>query len=132
MKLKTLLIIKAIVAFCLGISMLIAPNFLYSIFGASLAAGGIFAAREYGAAMIGILMLTWFARNSQLSDARWAIVLALCVYDAVGVLVTLIAIFAGVYKSTGMADRCSLHVLCRRIWIFSSQTSSESSRELNL
>ena len=101
MKLKTLLIIKAIVAFCLGTSMLIAPNFLYSIFGASLAAGGTFAAREYGAAMIGILMLTWFARNSQESDARWAIVLALCVYDAVGVLVTLIAIFSGAISPLG-------------------------------
>ncbi len=101
MKLKTLLIIKAIVAFCLGIPILIVPNFLYSIFGASLAAGGIFAAREYGAAMIGILMLTWFARNAQESDARWAIILALCVYDAVGVLVTLIAIFAGALNPLG-------------------------------
>ena len=101
MKLKTLLIIKSIVAFCLGISIVIAPNFMYSFFGASLAAGGIFAAREYGAAMIGILMLAWFARNSQESDARWAIVLALCVYDAIGVLVTLIAIFAGALNPLG-------------------------------
>jgi hypothetical protein len=101
MKLKTLLIIKAIVALCLGIPVLIVPVFMYSIFGASLSAGSIFPAREYGAAMIGILMLTWFARNSQESDARWAIVLALCVYDAVGVLVTLIAIFAGALNPLG-------------------------------
>jgi hypothetical protein len=95
MKLKTLLIIKAIVCLCLGLPILFVPNFVYSIFGASLAAGGVFAAREYGAAMIGILMLTWFARNSQESDARWAIVLALCVYDAIGFVVTLIAIISG-------------------------------------
>ncbi len=95
MKLKTLLIIKAVVCLCLGISILIVPDFIYSIFGASLAAGGVFAAREYGASMIGNLMLTWFARNAQVSDTRWAIVLALCIYDAVGVVVTLIAIFSG-------------------------------------
>ena len=101
MKLKTLLIIKAAVCLCLGLSILIAPDFIYSIFGAALAAGGAFAAREYAASIMGNLMLTWFARNSQESDARWAIVLALCVYDAVGFIVTLIAMFTGVLNSLG-------------------------------
>ena len=95
MKLKTLLIIKAAVCLCFGIPVLLVPNFIYSIFGATLAAGGVFAAREYGASLIGNLMLTWFARNSQESEARWAIILALCVYDAIGVIVTLIAIISG-------------------------------------
>ena len=101
MKLKTLLIIKAIVCLCLGIPILLFPNFIYSIFGATLAAGGVFAAREYGASMMGNLMLTWFARNSQESDARWAIVLALFVYDAVGFIIALIAIISGAINSLG-------------------------------
>ena len=101
MKLKTLLIIKAIVCLCFGIPILLVPDFIYSIFGATLAAGGVFAAREYGASLIGNLMLTWFARNSQESDARWAIVLALFVYDAVGFIVTLIAIVSGALNSLG-------------------------------
>jgi hypothetical protein len=101
MKLKTLLIIKAAVCLCLGLPILFAPDFIYSIFGATLAAGGTFAAREYAASMIGNLMLTWFARNSQVSDAKWAMILALCVYDAVGFLVTLIAIFTGAINSLG-------------------------------
>ena len=95
MKLKTLMIIKAIVCLCLGIPILIVPNFIYSIFGASLTLGGVFAAREYGASMMGNLMLTWFARNSQESEARWAIILALFVYDAFGFFVTLLAIISG-------------------------------------
>lgn len=101
MKLKTLLIIKAIVCLCLGIPILLIPNFVYSIFGATLAAGGVFAAREYGASMIGNLMLTWFARNSQESEARWAIILALFVYDAIGFVVTLIAILTNALNSLG-------------------------------
>ena len=101
MKLKTLLIIKAIVCLCLGIPILLVPNFIYSIFGATLAAGGIFAAREYGASMMGNMMLTWFARNSQESDARWAIVLALFIYDAIGFIVALIAVLAGSLNSLG-------------------------------
>jgi hypothetical protein len=95
MKLKMLMIIKAIVCLCLGIPILLVPNFIYSIFGASLAVGGVFAAREYGASMMGNLMLTWFARNSQESETRWAIILALFVYDAIGFVITLIAIISG-------------------------------------
>ena len=101
MKLKTLLIIKAIVCLCLGLPILMVPNFVYSIFGATLAAGGVFAAREYGASMMGNLMLSWFARNSQESEARWAIILALFVYDAVGFVVSLIAILSGGINSLG-------------------------------
>ncbi|MBN2763315.1 MAG: hypothetical protein JXR41_09510 [Bacteroidales bacterium] len=101
MKLKTLLIIKAIVCLCLGIPILIVPNFVYSIFGASLAAGGVFAAREYGASMMGNLMLTWFARDAQQSQARWAIILALFVYDAVGFIVSLIAVIAKAINPLG-------------------------------
>jgi hypothetical protein len=99
MKLKTLLIIKAVVCLCLGLPILIVPNFIYSIFGATLAAGGVFAAREYGASLMGNLMLTWFAKDSEESKARWAIILALCVYDAIGVIVTLVAIISGACNS---------------------------------
>lgn len=101
MKLKTLLIIKAIVCLCLGIPILIIPDFIYSLFGVSLTAGGVFAAREYGASMMGNLMLTWFARNSQESDARSAIVLALFVYDAIGFVVALMVTIAGIMNPLG-------------------------------
>jgi len=101
MKLKTLLIIKAAVCLCLGIPILIVPNLIYSIFGASLTVGGVFAAREYGSSMMGNLMLTWFARNSQESETRWVIILALFVYDAVGFIVTLLAIISGDLNALG-------------------------------
>ena len=101
MKLKTLLIIKAIVCLCLGIAILVVPNFVYSIFGATLAAGGVFAAREYGASMMGNLMLTWFARNASESVARLAIIRALFVYDGIGFVVTLMALSAGILNSLG-------------------------------
>jgi len=99
MRLKTLLVIKAVVCLCLGLPILIVPNFIYSIFGATLAAGGVFAATEYGASLIGNSMLTWFAQDSQESKARWAIILALCVYDAIGVIVTLVVIISGACNS---------------------------------
>lgn len=63
--------------------------------------GRVFAAREYGASLIGNLMLTWFARNAIESDARRAIILGLCVYDAIGFVITLISQITGVLGPLG-------------------------------
>jgi hypothetical protein len=101
MTFRTVMILKAIVCLVLGVPILIAPVFIYSLFGASLSAGGVFAAREYGAALIGILMITWFARNAVASEPRWAIALGLCVYDAIGFVVTLLALSTGVLGPLG-------------------------------
>lgn len=101
MKFSTFMIIKAAVCLVLGALILIVPDFTYSIFGATLAAGGVFAAREYGASLIGNLCVTWFARNAHESEARRAIILGLCIYDAIGVVATLIALLAGALNALG-------------------------------
>ena len=101
MKLSTLMIIKAIVCLSLGSLLLLAPGFTYSLFGTTLNDGGMFAAREYGAALIGTLFLTLYARNAAESRARRAIILDLFVYDAIGVVITLVAQFTGVFNILG-------------------------------
>jgi hypothetical protein len=101
MSLKTLMLIKAAVCAVLGAIILIVPTFLYSLFGAELSDGGIFAAREYGAALIGNMLVTWIARSAVESTARRAIIIGLCVYDAVGFVVTLIATLTGVLNPLG-------------------------------
>lgn len=103
MKFQTLMIIKSAVCLFLGVPILLAPVFLYSLFGAALTAAGVFAAREYGASLIGNMLLTWFARKAPESEARRAIVLGLCVYDAIGVVITLVAQIAGVLGPLGWA-----------------------------
>ena len=64
MKFQTLMIIKAVVCLLLGVPILLMPDFMYSIFGITLGPGAAVAAREYGAALIGTLLITWFARNA--------------------------------------------------------------------
>jgi len=61
----------------------------------------MFAAREYGAAMIGTLLLTYLARNVAASDAKRAILLDLLVYDAIGVVITVVAILSQVLNALG-------------------------------
>ena len=103
MNFKNLMIIKALVCLAFGILLLAIPDKLLSIFGAVLSDGGMFTAREYGAALFGNLFLCWFARNALESDARKAITLALFVYDLIAFVMTTITVIAGVLNVLGWA-----------------------------
>jgi hypothetical protein len=99
MTFRSLLIIKAIVCLFFGVFLLAAPGLIFGILGATLNASGMFAAREYGAAMIGTLLLAWFAQHVKVADARRAILLDLLVYDGIGVVITLVAVVSGVLST---------------------------------
>lgn len=101
MTFRTLLIIKAAVCLCFGAVLLLAPVWLLGLLGASPGPGGAFPAREYGAALIGTLLLTWFAKDVTAADARGAILLDLLVYDAIGVIITLLVVLSGVLNALG-------------------------------
>jgi hypothetical protein len=51
--------------------------------------------------MGGTLMLSWFGRNAVQSAARRPILLHLLVYDAIGVVVTVLAVLSGVLNMLG-------------------------------
>ncbi len=101
MSFKNLMVIKALVCLAFGILLLAIPDRLLSIFGATLSVGGMFTAREYGAALFGNLFLCWFARNATESDTRKAIILALFVYDLIGFIMTTITVVVGVLNPLG-------------------------------
>jgi hypothetical protein len=105
-KFKTLMVIKAAVSFIFGIPMAIVPCKLLPIFGVTLAPGGRFTARCYGAALIGFVMLCWFARNAEKSDTRRAIIISLFVYDLVGFIVALYSQLKGVMNGLGWLVVC--------------------------
>jgi hypothetical protein len=95
MKLKTLLIIKAIVCLGFGPLLLFVPAWLLDILGTSFGPGAAFTARLYGAALFGNLLLTWLARKTEDATARRAISWHLFLYDAIGLVVTLALLFSG-------------------------------------
>jgi hypothetical protein len=104
MKFRTMMIIKAVVCLCFGTLIMVAPVFSYNLLlGLQLDPAGAFAGREYAASMIGILMIAWFARNVPESTERWAIALGLCVYDALGFVITLVAEIMGLLSPMGWA-----------------------------
>ena len=95
MKFKTVMIIKAIVCLGFGPLLLFVPAWLLNLLGTSFGPGAALTAREYGAALIGNLFLTWLARNAEDSVARRAIIWNLFIYDAIALIVTLIIQFSG-------------------------------------
>ena len=103
MTFRTLLIIKAIVCLGFGLFLLFAPVVLVGLLGTTLNDGGMFTAREYGAALIGTLLLTWFARNVKAADARGAILLDLLIYDLIGAVTTFLVVLSGVLNALGWA-----------------------------
>jgi hypothetical protein len=96
MTFRTLLIIKAVVCLVFGLFLLLAPGTLLNLLGTTLNDGGTFTAREYGAALIGTLLLTWFAKDVKAADARGAILLDLLIYDLIGMVVTSLVVLSGV------------------------------------
>jgi hypothetical protein len=95
MKLRTLMLIKAAVCLVLGVFILVAPKFLYGLFGITLEGASILPAWEYGASLIGNFMLTWFARFASESKGRRAIIKAMTFYNALGFVAMLIAVLSG-------------------------------------
>lgn len=95
MKFKSLMIIKAVVCLGFGPLLLFLPAQLLTLLGTTYGPGAALTAREYGAALMGNLMLTWFAREVEKSIARKAIILHLFVYDAIALIATLLIQLSG-------------------------------------
>lgn len=101
MTFKTLLTIKAVVCLGFGVLLVLVPGELFDILGASLDDVGRIPAREYGAAMLGTLILTWLGRSLTDLKVQRIILLDLLVYDAVGFVVTLLPTVSGTLNALG-------------------------------
>ncbi|MBA7573436.1 hypothetical protein ES708_15233 [subsurface metagenome] len=101
MKLKTLMIINAIVAIVFGVTFVIVPAQAYSLYDITANEQLVYMGQLFGAALIGFALLTWMARNATDSDARRAIVLALFIADGIGFVVALIGQLSNVVNAFG-------------------------------
>ncbi len=98
---KLLLIINAIFALLFGLGFLLAPESLLSAYGATTDAELVQMARFFGSAMLGYAVPTWFARKTEESEARRAIILSLILSFAVGFVVALQGQLSGVVSTLG-------------------------------
>ncbi len=104
MKLSTLMIINAVVTAVFGVSFVLVPGQIASIYGVESSAILKYVGQLLGTAMVGFAVLTWSARNAADSQARRAIVLALFIGNAVGFVVALIGQLNNVVGALGWSS----------------------------
>jgi hypothetical protein len=102
MNLKVLFIINAVLALLFGLAFVLIPGDTLAQYGVKLMPkAGIYAARLFGATLLGIAVISWFAQSLGTSEIRSAIILGFFVVDAVGFIVSLLAQVDGVVNNLG-------------------------------
>ncbi len=101
MKLGNLLMAGAVVTLIFGLSLVLIPGTLLSLYGITINGAGIVLARLFGAAFLGFTVLNWSARNAADDQVLRGIVLANLLMDAVGFIVTLLGQLAGLANALG-------------------------------
>lgn len=89
MKLKTLMVITAIVGLLFGLGFFFAPAWTEASYGVNLDIGGQYIARLLGSVFLALAVLFWLARNSPSSGTRHAIVVSAFVMMVLGLILSI-------------------------------------------
>jgi len=101
MKLRSLLIINAIIALVYGISFELIPAKVLFIYGVTQGPAESLMGQYFGVALIAIGLLAWLARDVTDSKAQHAIILAMMVSNVIGVIVSVLGTISGVMSVVG-------------------------------
>lgn len=101
MSFKTMLLVNTVVAGVFGLALVFVPGTVTATYGITADAGLRYMGQLYGACLIGIAVLCWFAKGSPASEARTAIFRALFVFNGVSLVVALVAQLNGVTNAVG-------------------------------
>ena len=104
MKLSNLLAVAAVIGAVFGVGFVVASGPVLAIYGITLDKAGTLVAQLFGALLIGLATLNWFARNVTEREARQAVVLGNLVGDVVGFIVILIGQLSGIANAVGWSN----------------------------
>jgi hypothetical protein len=83
----TLLLVNAVVAVLAGIACILAPAQLLATYGVSLTPMGLVVYQFWGAALVGVGLLTWIARTAEKPGSQRAIALSLFITYAISCVI---------------------------------------------
>jgi hypothetical protein len=101
MRLSNLLMVAAVIGAIYGVAFVVASGPLLSIYGITLDKAGTLIAQLFGALLIGVAVLNWYARNVTDPEARQAVVFGNLSGDVVGFVVILLGQLAGIANALG-------------------------------
>ena len=100
MKLKSFLIITAIIYIPFGIGMMLIPYQLFGIYGFDLNADGAILGRVVGAAIVGLGLINYLSRNEDLSSVSLrAILIGNLVYHVLDTFIDFFPTYQGVVNA---------------------------------
>jgi hypothetical protein len=101
MKVKTLIIIMALLSLIWGAGFILLPTFFWSLYGLALDAGGVYMSRQLGVVFFMLGLILWLARNEHSPVALRAMTTGLFVGNALGFGVALIGQFSARISALG-------------------------------
>ncbi len=104
MRLYRFLVIKAGISLVFGLSFLLIPVETISLYGVPLDPNGAYVARYFGALLVGIGFICWFARLCTGYLEIQGILLSLFIADTLGFLIALFAQLSGAFNPLGWVN----------------------------
>ena len=99
MKLRTLFILDAAISILLALGFLLGPATLLKFFGFTQGKTEVLFAQVFGAALVGFAALAWFSRDTADVHTAPGPTASLIVFDAIGFVVTLLALLSQVTRA---------------------------------
>ena len=101
MNFRNLMIVTAVLWAINGIGFVLVSAPTLSVLGVTADRYVTWMAQAFGAALIGYALMDWLARNTMDSEAKRAILLANLGFNAIGVVIDLLATLSGVLNGLG-------------------------------
>ena len=101
MKLKTLILIMALLSLLWGAGFILLPGLMWSMYGLTLDSSGIYVSRELGAIFFTLGTILWLTRSNLGLQAQRAMATGLFIGNLLGFVVTLIGQFSSGVNAMG-------------------------------
>ncbi len=98
MRLRSLLLLGMVLAFLFALALLLGPAIILKFFGLTGSPTEALLAQVIGAGLIGVGIVSWFAKDFTDAQATQAVVMSLFISGAVAFVVTVLGILAKVTK----------------------------------
>lgn len=99
MKLKTFLIINSVVSGLSGLSALLIPQLVITMYGVESSSAVLLMAQYSGLGSLAIGLVTWFSRNIEFSLAQRTLIPALLITNVVGTIISVLGTISGEMKA---------------------------------
>lgn len=98
MRLRTFLLVGTVLSLLFALVLLLSPDIILRFFGLTTGTSEILLAKLLGAGLVGVGLLSWFAKDFGDAQALQAAVISLLVTSAIAFVVTLLGILEKVPK----------------------------------